>query len=364
MKTLKDLTPEIKAKIPKYKDLCTKDLYSGVEYKNYDKQTTVDYIEKIYEIAKNRKPVVIVAKDPIEYKQFFLKLQEENTLELVNEMFKLKNSKSYSSSKKNKSEFQNLNLKLNEILNSEVNTNKNIEIKSHFLFLCSIYQRASLTWYKFIQDEFKIEHSNKEILDWLYERANNNILKCYFTVGFVLVLRVPERIRRNDVGFHSTKKPAIEWTRYKMYYINGRKISNDIFFKTLNSELTFNEFLKIDNEDVKAGIITMIKENQGNEGLMKFLNAEIVDEKEIKHSSGHVETLRLWKTKDKFSFLNDVNGNMNQPYTWLEETCPSTGSVFLIDSSGHFDNVIDAAKFHRPNFVPSDMDYDFKKFNN
>lgn len=358
MKTLDDLTPEIIAKIPQYKERCTKDLYSGVEFASFNKQESTEYVEKIYELAGYKKPVVIFAIDIPEYRKKFASLQDESVLEIVTALYELKNKEGgYSMEEYDKLE--------KELFTKMENTaGPDVKAKSNYLFLCSAYHRVYLTWYKFIQDEFNIDHKNKDILNYLYEHANNNISNCYFTEGYVLVLRMPQRIIRNETGFHSTTEAAIQWPGYKMYYINGRRVPDDLFNKTLNKTLTFDEFMEIKDEDVKACLVTMMKENDGNDALMKFLDAEVVDEVTINHTSGHTEVARLWKTSRSYDFLSDMNGNMGQPYAWLELTCPSSGSVYMLDTSAHFTSALDACKYHRPQTVPADMEYDFKEFNN
>ena len=42
MKTIKDFTPEIKAKIPDYISRAKDDLYSGVEAANWKKEDTIE----------------------------------------------------------------------------------------------------------------------------------------------------------------------------------------------------------------------------------------------------------------------------------------------------------------------------------
>jgi len=355
MKTLEDFTPEIKAKIQIYKDKCVKDLYSGVEYENFNRNMTVSYIEKIYELAKKQRPVVIIADDPIDYKKKFQLLQTNTMLNAVNNYF-LKLNEKDNFQTENNFDLTKINVKKGEI--------KNEQVKSHYLYLCSAYHRVYLMWYKFIQDEFNIDHKNKDILNWLYENANNNISRCYFTQLYVLVLRMPKYIRRNANGFHDIKVPAIEWPNYKMYYVNGRKVDGEIFNAVLNKTYTFDQFIKEESEDIRAIVTTLILENWGNEGLIEFLNATIVDEKTLNHSSGYTEVVKLWKTKEKYSFLANIDGELNQPYAWLDLTCPSSGTKYLIPTSPHFTNAEDACKFHRPQTVPMELKYDFKEFNN
>jgi len=355
-KTLDDLTPEIRAKIPLYKEKCVKDLYSGVEYDNYNREMLVRYIEKVYEIAKKDKPVIVVADDPIDYARKFKLLHNDKTLEAINTIFLRKNNPEVSVGIEEEEQQVDAILK--------VGTPEDVEIKSHFLFLISTYHRVYLMWYKFIQDEFGIEHKNKELLDWLYANANNNISRCYFTTMYVLVLRMPRFIRRNSVGFHNIEGPAIEWPNYGMYYVNGRKMTKALYEAVSNKTYTFDEFINETNEDVKANVITLIQEKFGNEELMVFLNATVVDEQQIQHSSGHSETVKIWKTKETFSFLSDIDGNPDQPYAWLELRCPSSGSIYLIPTSPHFKDASEACKFHRPQSIPNELRYDFTTFNN
>jgi hypothetical protein len=350
MKTIDDLTPEIRENIQKYKDLCINDLYSGKEYSNFDRKKTTEYIEKIYSIIKRDKPVIIIANNPNDYKKKFAMLQNEKVQEIVYKIYLKKNNKG--------------NDQINLDVLKNIDINYDIETKSHYLFLCSTYHRVYLMWYKFIQDEFKISHKNEEILNWLYDNSKNNISRCYFTQTYVLVLRMPKYIRRNKIGFHSIDSPAIEWENYGMYYINGRKLPENIFKKIINKEYTFDEFIQLKNEDIKASIISLITEKFGDNELMKFLDAKIIDEVTINHSSGYSEIIKLWNTNEKFSFLSDINGNSNQPYCWLELKCPSTGSTYLISTSGHFKSAIDACKFHRPKEIPMELKYDFNSFNN
>jgi hypothetical protein len=363
MKTLDDLTPEIIAKIDVYKDKCTKDLYSGVEAANFNPKISTEYVEKVYEIAEHKPPVVIFAENPIEYKKKFQALQNTDIQNVVAKAFELRKSVD----EYDNDEYQKSLAEVNTAIDSyePTYTDDKLEIKSSYLYLCSPYHRVYLTWYKFIQDEFKIDHDNKETLNYLYERANNNISRCYFTEAYVLVLKMPHRMYRNEIGFHNAHGSAINWgDAYELHYINGRKIPSDIYNKVADKKLSFEEFIAIENEDIKAGIITLIKERFGDEQLMNFLGAEVVDTAELKHTSGHREKVRLWKTKKTFEFLADINGKLNQPYAWLEETCPSTGSVYLIDTSAHFTSALDASKFHRPQLIPEELRYDFTQFNN
>jgi hypothetical protein len=127
MKRITDFTPEIKAKIPIYKELAVKELYNGTEAKNWKRKDTVDYIEYIYKLGKQEnKPVVIVAKNLIEYRMFYNLLFNDKVnqkyTKLVNKVFNVKNKKKELNSK--------LHLELDSELNSELRSELSSELYS------------------------------------------------------------------------------------------------------------------------------------------------------------------------------------------------------------------------------------------
>ena len=90
MKTSQDFTQKIKNRIPIYKARMTDMLYSGKEHKVNKIEDTVKYIEKVYEIAGFKKPIVVIAKNPNEYKILFEILEKNKKyIELA---YKIKNN--------------------------------------------------------------------------------------------------------------------------------------------------------------------------------------------------------------------------------------------------------------------------------
>ena len=300
MKKIEHLTQEIKNKIPEYISKVRDKLYSGEEHSTNKRSDTVKYIEEIYKIAGQKKPVVIIAKNPEEYKVFFSLLKKRSSL--VSLIFKMKNNLYSELRSELNSELgseldselhselcselrselyselcSELNSELNSELGSELDSELRSELRSelfselyselhselgseldselhselrselgselyseldselyselrselcsritrsHWLFLCSIYSRVYLTWYMFIQKEFNIQTTKKKELEYLYELVNKTfIARCFFTKGYVLVLKTPKRIIRNERGFHSVKTAAIKFEGgYNMYY--------------------------------------------------------------------------------------------------------------------------------------------------
>jgi hypothetical protein len=96
---------------------------------------------------------------------------------------------------------------------------------------------------------------------------------------------------------------------------------------------------------------------------MNFLGATEIDKKTIHHTSNYSETVRIFKTKNKFSFLQNSKGELNQPYAWLHLVCPSTKTEYLIDTCPSFNDAIECAKWHRPKQVPISIPYQWLSAN-
>lgn len=185
----------------------------------------------------------------------------------------------------------------------------------------------------------------------------SGVYHVFFWDDCVFALTDP-KIRLDEFRqLHSSTYPAIEWPQGpKSYYIYGREMPEWIF-TDYGTERLYRRFLAEENEDIRSGIITLIKEREGDRGLLDFLKAELVDKKEIIHFSGYKEILRLFKTKEKFDYLQNRHGIFNQPYCWSEFTCPSTAATYLIDNSADFTDAVKAAKFLRPDFVSPNLTY-------
>lgn len=371
MKTLEDLTPEIRAKMEVYKRECVEDLYSGKEWRDYDPKNTEIYVDYVYGMAAQIKPVVIIANDPTEYKLYYNLLFndefEENKCaklhENIDRLFNLKNGKP------NQAKADDLQNQINRFLQSNkkiVNRDNAIEAKNNFLFVCSEYARVYLMWYYFISKEFDMKLSkNQEHLEWLYEHVKqSSVSRAFFCDKVCLVLRMPSRIIRNNIGFHSVYEPAIQFgPDFSLYYINGRRVDEEIFKNYEAGTLTFEMFQKEQNEDVRASIATLIIEREGHEGFMRFLGARVIASSVIKHAGDYTETIRLFRTSQKYPEAQNSKGDINQPYAWVEFTCPSTGQVYCIPTCPTLNDAVAAAKFCRPSNVPYSLPYVWQSAN-
>jgi len=192
---------------------------------------------------------------------------------------------------------------------------------------------------------------------------------CFMSVqleGLCVVSKMPVMINRDSENrLHSTTEAAVEFMDgYKQHYVAGRFIEANIFEACDDLTKAGEIFFKEENEDVKSVICFIVRDRLGERGLLDMLKAELYAEEKVEHGPKYSETLRLYRTKEKYSFLMDSKENPNQPYCWLEYTCPSTGTVYLIDTFADFKTPIEAAKFHRPEGVPFEVDYKWEYFAN
>ena len=260
--------------------------------------------------------------------------------------------------------YSQLHSQLNSQLYSQLNSQLG-KYNEDYLFTSNIYSGTYGAWFKFIKDEFNIECEIGAELDlWnnLYQKSG--VYSAIFSELLCVVSKYPMKVYRNaNNDLHSTNECAVKWgystemTKFDCHYVNGRNISSKLFNEVVSGSITFSDFKKIENEDEKGVIMTIIKENNGNEGLLKFLGAVEVDKKKIKHTESYSETIRLLKTKERYSFLQNSKGEENQPYAWIEMICPSTGTTYLIDTCPSFTDALECAKWHRPKNVPSSVEY-------
>ena len=440
MKTLKDFTPEIQAKIPEYIKKYTNGIENGERYKDFILENATNLVNWNYEICGYKKPVIIVAENPYEAQIFFnfIKLNKEKYLPILYLIYCLKNnlikncdlsstlsstlrsalssalsselystldSELYSTLRSElsstlrsalsseldstlystlRSELSStlrsaLDSTLSSALSSELDSALSSELDStlystlsselcqynvDYLFTTNIYSNILLAWWKFIKDEFNINCGEIGIkLDsWNDMYLKSNIYSAIFSEILCIVSKYPKKIYRDENNnLHNVNEMAVKWgfslkeTQFNCYYVHGREVPKMIFNKINNNTLTKTDFINEENEDIKASIYEII-ESKGEGSILKFLDVIEVDKQNINHVNG-CEEMILYKTKELFKEEVDLNGKSPAPLAWLKMTCPSTGSVYLIPTDGSFNNVIDAAKYHRPSEVPIELDY-------
>lgn len=215
------------------------------------------------------------------------------------------------------------------------------------------------SFYDYFNTEFNIiEKKLSDNFNKIIDFVDHSFMSIQFE-NLLIISKYPNFISRNSNNdLHNTKRSAVSFKDgYEQFYVNGRFIEKEIFENCQEIESAKIIFQNETNEDIKAAIITIIKENFGNEGLLEMLDAVVIDEQIINHPNNYTEKIRILHSKQKYSFLQNSKGKLNQPYAWIEMTCPSTGSVYLIDTCPTFKNALECAKWHRPDEIPVELEY-------
>jgi hypothetical protein len=277
--------------------------------------------------------------------------------------------------------YSQLNSQLNSQLRSQLDSQLNSQLRSQldsqldsqlktknpdYLFTSNVYSGAYGGYYKFLADELKIDTPINVMLNsWndLYQKSN--VYSAIFSELLCVVSKYPKKVHLNENNdMHRTDGHAAEWsnstdmTKFNGYYINGRNMPEWIF----SSEITKEQFINEENEDIKAGIYEVI-ESKGEGTMLTFLGAKEADKKSVIHGDGSVEELILYKTTECFKEEEDLNGRTNVPLAWIKMCCPSTGTNYLIPTDSSFTSAIDAAKFARPTIVPQELEYNWLQRN-
>jgi hypothetical protein len=220
-----------------------------------------------------------------------------------------------------------------------------------------------------------------------------HLSKCYFfekeNISIVLALTLPKEIRMNDEGFHNTsdKLGALIYENdYPYNFINNREVEQELVDAYHDKTMTFEWFNSLKNEEDKAAIVTLIKENEGEQGLLNFLGAVLVDEHTFNHPEedvydivfengrnkvvktgekrpGYVDIHRLYRTKKNFEWASDKDLNRNVPLAWQEMSCASTGQTYLISVCPTIKTAEEGAKYLRPSVVPQTIPYVWQSAN-
>jgi hypothetical protein len=311
MSKIEKLTPEQESKLESHRDKWLSKVFNYEYYNNHDAKKTEVSIKKLYKFCGLAEPEVMLLDSPMACQ-----------------------------------------VKVNELLGNQT------MVYEPFSSYINVDDISWLSFYSFFMDNFDILDEFKDDFNLISECVENSYLQIQMDT-VCLVSKYPKVINRNaNKDLHCTTGYAIEFEDgYGQHYVNGRFIEESIFNECMDLENATILFHNQTNEDIKAGIITIIKENLGNEGLLKMLDATLVDEKTIKHENDYEEIVRIYKSNKSYSFLQNSKGEMDQPYAWIEFTCPSTKSTYLIDTCPTFSDAVECAKWHRPNNVPSSLSY-------
>ena len=152
MKTLKDFTPEVQAKIPEYITRFTQGVFDGQRYKDFNIESAANLIDWNYETAKYKKPCILVAENPYEAQIFFnyIKANEKMFLPIIYTIYCLRNGTELNStgaSVENKQLYSQLDSQLRSQLRSQLK-----KYNPDYIFTANVYSNWYAGYYTFLAD--------------------------------------------------------------------------------------------------------------------------------------------------------------------------------------------------------------------
>lgn len=223
-----------------------------------------------------------------------------------------------------------------------------------YVFTMNVYSNTYAAWFKFIKDEFDLQSEiggELDLWDNLYQ--SSGVYSAIFSELVCIVSKYPKKIHVDESKrIHNTNGVAVEWgaltdlTNFDGYYIHGRQIPKNVFEKCLSGQIKKEDYLNEKNDEIRSAIYEIMGDK-----MMDLLEAEEIDSVTIVHKNSETEKISIYRTKQK------LNKHKNEPYAWIKRICPSTGTAYMTPTNPAFNKAIDAAKFHRPEFVPMSTDY-------
>lgn len=228
------------------------------------------------------------------------------------------------------------------------------KIKANYYLKSTYCGWSNFGWVSFYDYFTRIKVINNEDFNNYKDIILSNVFETFEFENVVFAVQPPHTINKNDKNqLHNTTGPALEFTDgTNFYYINGRNIDRELVIVGFTKE----QFLTETNEDIRGAMYEII-EAKGEGSMLDFLEAYEYGKNVITHENGEEEILTLYRTKESFLELQDINGKFNVPLCWLRLVCPSTGQNYLISTDSSFKTPKEAVKYHRPIEIPLELNY-------
>jgi len=164
-----------------------------------------------------------------------------------------------------------------------------------------------------------------------------------------VVSKYPKKVHRNSNNdMHNVDGPAVEWgsstdvTNFDCYYIDGMNIEKELFYKLSEKEITFEDFVKEQNEETKSSILAFYRAKFGDEFMFRFLSKNLTE-------------IDSYVDKKAEEYLVGTTGGMNigvytlfrgrvmdEDIAYVRCYCPSTDRMFFLGVEPKHTNAKDA----------------------
>ena len=327
MKTLKDLTPQIRKRIPEYINSGIEGVFDGVRYKNFNIDAAQKAVNWNYNKCGYRNPVLIVAENIYELQLIYNYIINDPVIaNMIFILYKLKNNmltidcgqlRSQLDSQL-RSQFYN-----QHDVQAEHQSNYNCSYVYSYLFTLDVYSDCYYQCYKFLKDEFKIPLTIEDEFETCFKlQQESGIYSAIFTKLVCIVSKYPKEIKRNRLyQLHSESTSAVVWgsltpeTTYGCYYWNGINVPAKLIEHP--DKITKKDILSIENAEIRRCFMEKL-------GARKYydiaFNGIIEIDSDIDDCGNK---MYLYETKQE----DDIT---NKKVQFLEVTCPSTKRVYNI----------------------------------
>ena len=165
--------------------------------------------------------------------------------------------------------------------------------------------------------------------------------------GMCICSGMPVVIKQDsETRLHNVNGYAVKWRdEFGMNFIHGVFINDDLYEKLTSKLLTFEEWAKEGNEEVKSAILSFMEEKWGSEYLFRFISDNLkevdtyTDKKDKKYLVGttggmNIGVYTLFKGR-----LNNVEGKLKSngrdkenfvDLAFVRCYCPSTDRMFFL----------------------------------
>jgi len=249
-----------------------------------------------------------------------------------------------------------LNNQLYNQLNSQLrNELKKCKLKDlskynpNYLFTLNIYSEVYYTWFEFIRKEFDLPLTiNDDFQECFKLHSESNIYSAIFSKEVCVISKYPLEIHQEKTQFrlNNIEKSAVIWSNsfapFDCYYVNGLNISKDLFEKLSKKEVTFEDWMKEPNEEIKAAILSFYQQKFGDEYLFQFLSKNLkeidtfVDKKDSKYLERTTKGMNIGVYTLFKGNVNDVD------IAYIRCYCPSTDRMFFLGVNPENTNAKDA----------------------
>ena len=178
--------------------------------------------------------------------------------------------------------------------------------------------------------------------------------------NFCFVSNMPSSIKQDTLSrLHSVDGASVTFRdEFQMHFIHGVYLKESVFLSVLNKTLSFADWAKEENEEVKSAILSMMEEKHGSEYLFRFISDNLkevntfTDKKDEKYLVGTTGGMNI----GVYTLFKGVVNNI--PMAFVRCYCPSTDRMFFLSVDPSNKNAKDAiASLYR---VPRKLSKDIK----